>query len=281
MSYLQAILLGILQGLTEFLPVSSSGHLVILEHLIDLKPESREMVLFDLMLHLGTVLAVLAFYRRSVTRYFKDLTGNLLPALRQPAVMYRKSACIRFSVLAAAAIFITGTIFALFGDYIESGFESPYVVAVCWLVTGTFLLLTDFRKHTRRSLRQFGLTAAIIVGIAQGIALFPGISRSGATICAALLLGLHRRWAGEFSFLIGVPAILGATALHLADVLREPANNLPWGPVLAGSAVSAIVGWFALCLLIWVLRRAQFKFFAGYCYLLGLITLLVLYVHNN
>jgi len=277
MGYLQAILLGILQGLTEFLPVSSSGHLVILEHIFDLQPESREMILFDLMLHLGTVAAVLLFYRRSLTRYTGDLSRNLLPALRDPAGMFHRSASIRFSVLAAAAILITGLFYVLFGNAVETGFEKPSVVAICWLVTGTFLLLTDFRKHTRRGLRQFGLAAAIVVGLAQGVALFPGISRSGATICAALLLGLHRRWAGEFSFLIGVPAILGATCIHLADVVRLPLDGLAWGPILTGTIVSAVVGWFALALLIWFLRKARFRYFAFYCYLIGLITLIVLH----
>ncbi len=277
MGYIQAILLGILQGLTEFLPVSSSGHLVILEHVFDLQPESREMILFDLMLHLGTVLAVLVFYHRSLKRYFGDLSRNLLPALRQPAGMFHRSASIRFSVLAMAAIGVTGIFYLLFSKAVETGFEKPSVVAICWLVTGTFLLLTDFRKHTRRGLRQFGLAAAIVVGLAQGVALFPGVSRSGATICAALLLGLHRRWAGEFSFLIGVPAILGATALHLMDVFHTPMDGLDWGPILAGSLVSAAVGWFALSLLIWFLRKAKFRYFAFYCYLLGLVTLGVLY----
>jgi undecaprenyl-diphosphatase len=273
MSYLQAVLLGIIQGLTEFLPVSSSGHLVILEHIYDLQPQSREMLLFDLMLHLGTVLAVLVFFRQSLKRYASDLSHHLQPALLMPVREYRRTACIRFSILAVVAILATGIFYILFDEIVETGFEKPSVVAICWLITGTFLLLTDFRKKTRRGLRQFGLAAAIIVGLAQGVALFPGVSRSGATICAALLLGLHRRWAGEFSFLIGVPAILGATAVHLLDVFRTPMEGLPWGPILAGTVVSTLVGWFALFLLFWLLRKAKFKYFAFYCYLIGLITL--------
>ncbi|MBN1437326.1 MAG: undecaprenyl-diphosphate phosphatase [Sedimentisphaerales bacterium] len=278
MSYLEAILLGIVQGLTEFLPVSSSGHLVILQHWFKHNPDDPAMILFDLALHLGTVVAILFYYRHSIKKYFQHLFTSLAD-LNHPGKLYHQSASIRFTLLAGIAIVVTGLFYALFKDIVEKGFEKAWIVAVCWLITAAVLLLTDQRKHARRSLRQFGIIAAVLVGLAQGAALFPGISRSGSTICVAVLLGLHRRWAGEFSFLIGVPAILGAALLKGKEFFELDHSALDWGPLLAGSVISAVVGLAALSLLIWALRRAKLKYFAAYCAVIAVVTLIVLAVH--
>ena len=277
LNYLQAILLGILQGLTEFLPVSSSGHLVILQNIFGLEPQTPAMILFDLAVHLGTVVAVLIYFRHSLRKYSHDLIENC-KHLNHPIDSYRRSAAIRFSTLAAIAIVVTGLFYITAGDKIKEGFEKPHMVAICWLVTATLLLLTDIRSRPRGGLRNFGMLAAVLVGLAQGAALFPGISRSGATICVAVLLGLRRRWAGEFSFLIGVPAIIGATLLEGISFFANVGeyDSLSWGPTLAATAISAIVGWAALALLFWMLRKAKLKYFAIYCYLIAIITLAVL-----
>jgi undecaprenyl-diphosphatase len=280
MSYLEAVLLGIVQGLTEFLPVSSSGHLVILQHFFELNPESPEMILFDLAVHLGTVVAILVYYRQSIKKYLSHLGGSLKD-LNHPILSYERSASVRFTVLAGGAIFGTGVFYVLFKDIVEQGFVKPWIVSVCWVVTGCVLLATDYRHKCRRSLRQFGIMAAILVGLAQGVALFPGISRSGSTICVAILLGLHRRWAGEFSFLIGVPAIVGALLIKGIGFFNNISDPLGWGPILLGSVVSAVVGFAALSLLIWTLRKARLKYFAIYCYLIAVISLIVFYGLNS
>ncbi|TFG46817.1 MAG: undecaprenyl-diphosphate phosphatase, partial [Candidatus Brocadiia bacterium] len=171
--------------------------------------------------------------------------------------------------------------YALFKDIVEQGFVRPWIVSVCWIITGCVLLATDYRHKCRRSLRQFGIMAAILVGLAQGAALFPGISRSGSTLCVAILLGLHRRWAGEFSFLIGVPAIVGALLIKGVGFFDSVSDSLGWGPILLGSVVSAMVGFFALRLLIWALRKARLKYFAIYCYLIAVISLIVFYGLNS
>lgn len=276
LTYLKAILLGIIQGLTEFLPVSSSGHLVMLQHIMKIDPQSQAMILFDLAVHLGTVGAILIYYRHSIRKYFVHLYGSV-SMLNRPLVAYRKSASIRFTVLAGCAIFTTGVFYVLFGDFVEQGFGEAWIVAVCWIITATILLVTDRRHQCRRGLRDFGVVCAVVVGLAQGFALFPGISRSGSTICAALLLGLHRRWAGEFSFLIGVPAILGATLIEGIKFFSSEHVAFQWGPTLVGAAVSGVVGLGALSLLIWAVRKARLKYFAIYCYVIAAITLGVVF----
>lgn len=280
MSYLEAVVMGIVQGLTEFLPVSSSGHLVMVQFLTGHEP--KEYLLFDLLLHLGTVGAIIIYFRDSLRKYAGHLRRSLALVRRDPLGSYRQSASVRFTVLAVTATFATFVFYVLLKDWVESGFEQPIVVAICWLVTGTLLLVTDARRQARRGLRQFGIVAALAIGLAQGFALFPGISRSGATICAAVLIGLHRRWAGEFSFLIGSVAIILATILKGMELFNTGgetfrANTAAMlGPMFAGTLVSMAVGVAALALLFWALRRAHLRYFAFYCYLLSIASLVIL-----
>ena len=270
---IEALILGIVQGVTEFLPVSSSGHLVVLEQFFEHASASPEMILFDLAVHVGTAAAVLIYYRHSIGRYFAHLKSSLISGHR-PAELYRRSPSVRISVLAILSIGVTGIVYALGHNWIEKGFESSTRVAVCWLITATLLIITDQRRHSGKGLRRFGMTAALVVGLAQGMALFPGISRSGATICAAVLLGLHRRWAAQFSFLIGVPAILAAALIKGLQAFQPGQAPIDWGTVIIGTIVSGVVGLAALGLLIWAVQRAKLKYFAIYLYLVGIVALI-------
>lgn len=279
-----AAILGAVQGLTEFLPVSSSGHLVLFENFFNFDPEKPEILLFDLSVHLGTVVAIFIVFRKSIAAFFKNLLssgkyriapverrqGDKYALLQLVFRIYKKSPSVHLMVLAVVATIVTGVLGLLFKSYFASARGNLVIVALMWIVTGTLLLITDCRKKTRRSLRQFGLAAAVVVGLAQAAAIMPGISRSGATICAAILLGLHRRWAVEFSFLIAIPAILGAAAIQLVkDFEVLSSGNLPISSVLTGSVVAGLVGIIALKLLIKTSRGAKLKYFAFYCYILA------------
>lgn len=277
MSYWEAIILGIIQGLTEFLPVSSSGHLVVLQRFFRHDPSDPAMILFDLAVHLGTVVAVVIYYRRSIGKYISHLRASL-SGMGRPLELYQKSISVHVTVLALVATFSTGVVFVLFHDAIKGGFASSASVGVCWLITATLLWVTDRRKQAKRSLRDFGLLMALVIGLAQGLALFPGVSRSGSTICVAVLFGLRRSWAGEFSFLIGVPAILGATLIEGIKFFTSDQGPLDWGPMVVGSVVSGLVGLAALALLIWAVRRAKLKVFSIYCFVIGLATLAVVWL---
>jgi len=271
-----AALLGAIQGLTEFLPVSSSGHLVLFETLnTQVSPDSAEMLLFDIAIHVGTVAAICAVYHKSI----RGMLNNLRKADSygsSPIEIYRRSPSVRLLVLAAAATVTTVVIYALFKEPLESG-RRLGVVAAMWSVTATILLITDLKKTARKRLREFGILAAVVVGAAQAAAILPGISRSGATICAAVLLGLHRRWAVEFSFLISIPAIAGAAILKFVqDFGAIGSGNLSFEAVAIGMIVSFLVGIIALRVLIKASRRRKLKYFAAYCYILAFFVLVYL-----
>ncbi|MBN2180839.1 MAG: phosphatidylglycerophosphatase A [Sedimentisphaerales bacterium] len=270
----QAVILGIVQGATEFLPVSSSGHLVLFENLFKFDPETPAMLLFDLCVHVGTVAAIFIVFRKSISNFVKNLlsSGKYGKNLTE---IYQRSPSVHILVLAILATAVTGVPGILLEKYFSAARGNLKVVAFMWLITGTLLLITDRRKKTRMGLRRFGAVAAIIVGLAQLTAIMPGISRSGATICAAILIGLHRRWAVEFSFLLAIPAILVATLVQaIRDFSEISSGSLPVVSVLAGTIAAAVTGIFALKLLIRASRSANLKYFAFYCYILGAAVLL-------
>ena len=264
-----AAILGAVQGLTEFLPVSSSGHLVLLENFFGLDPEKTEMLIFDLTAHLGTLIAIFIVFRKSISEFVKNLS-NFKKYDTSVVDIYKKSPAVHLIVLAAVATIVTAVLGLLFEKYFASARGSLLTVTIMWVITATLLIVTDKREKTKIGLRQFGLLAAAIVGLAQAAAIMPGISRSGATICAAILIGLKRRWAVEFSFLIAIPAIIGAAAVqfiknfHLIDTAA-----LTPAAVITGLLVATLVGIIALKLLIKTARKANLKFFALYCYILA------------
>lgn len=269
-----SILLGTVQGLTEFLPVSSSGHLVLLEHFLPVPdPESAPMLLFDLSLHVATIGSIAIVFGRQFVTFVKGLLGIGRYKTLNPVRLYEVSPAVRFLTLAMITTFTTAVCYKLFEEPLESSRKLP-VLGVTWLVTASVLLMTDLRKKTRRGLRDLGVTFAIVVGIAQSVAILPGISRSGATICTAILLGMHRQWAIEYSFLISIPAILGGALLQ---VLEQPeilsSDILPLGFVLAGMAAALGAGVLALKWLVRASRRRKLRSFALYCLLLSIFVL--------
>jgi len=269
LNIISAAILGAIQGLTEFLPISSSGHLVLLETFLKFNAATPQMLLFDLATHVGTVVVILIVFRK----FIADLFKGLLTAGKSgtsPAAMYKENLSVRTLVLVIVVTIVTGVVGVIFKKYFLSARGSLAIVAAMWLVNGTLLLVAGRRKFVkgRLDLQQMGFLSAVIVGLAQAAAIMPGISRSGATICTAILIGLRRRLAVEFSFLIAIPAILGATAIELVGHSGElGSGNLPISAVLAGSAVAAAVGALALRLLIKVVEAGNLKFFGFYCYI--------------
>ncbi|MDE0395954.1 MAG: undecaprenyl-diphosphate phosphatase [Gammaproteobacteria bacterium] len=253
MSLWEAIVLGVLQGATEFLPVSSSGHLVIGQELLSLRIPG---VRFEVVVHLATLLAVLVVYRRRILSLALGVT--LAPRTEE----FRYAGLILVATLPAAALGF------LFGDAIGSFFDRPAVVGVSLLLTGSALYST--RWALRRPLRaEFGVRAALLVGLAQALALVPGISRSGATLTAALWLGVAPLEAAAFSFLMSVPAIAGAGVLEFAALGPESAA-IAGGAAWAGFAAAAAAGILAIRFLINLLERGAFPVFSWYCWGAGL-----------
>lgn len=279
MTLLEAIILGILQGLTEFLPVSSSGHLALAQHFLGLK---EPLVFFDVMLHVGTLAAVIVVYRGAITRLVVGCISTLTNTelYRQPITTFNSSNDFRFALLILLGSIPTGIIAVLFKTQLESFFEDVLFVSVMLILTGIILQLPRIwtfiwigsAEDRETSPQNVKVWHAPLIGIAQGCAITPGISRSGSTISIALLLGIPAKLAAEYSFLLSIPAILGAVALKISDIAD---TSMPFYILGAGMVTSFVVGYIALRLLLVVLNRGQFSLFTYYCVVLGLVSLFI------
>ncbi len=257
-SALGALILGVIQGLTEFLPVSSSGHLVLFQQWI---PVSGDHLLFDLVLHVGTLIPVLYYYREWVLKLVMD------PFVGEGPVLEREG--VRWLGLIVLASVPTAIIGLTFEDLFETLFSTPATLAVSFTCTALLLLATS---RFDRSHLASPLSPAIVLalGVAQGFAITPGISRSGATIAVALLLGLERETAARFSFLMSVPAILGGLLLQLRKAELGAVDPVQ---LTVGGLASLVTGYLALVLLVQVVRAGRMAWFAGYLFAVALFAL--------
>jgi undecaprenyl-diphosphatase len=254
-----AILLGIVQGLTEFLPVSSSGHLALAESLLHVQGGG---VAFAVLLHAGTLLAIALVFRDGLVRLVRGSLG-LPAALLRPVREWPGD--VLFAARIACATVPGGVVGLLFEDRVEAAFASPVVVGLLLWVTALLLLAS---RRAGDPDGEVGWKEAWIIGLAQAAAILPGISRSGATIATALLLGVARPRAAEFSFLAAVPLILGSTVLEVPGLFARGADGGTLA-LVAGFATSFLVGWGALLWLVRLVRQGALHWFAGYCFLAG------------
>ena len=276
MSLLSALLLGLIQGVAEFLPISSSGHLAIAQHLLGQSGVTEIPGFFDVLLHLGTLLAVFAAYWPEIcdmlyelVRGVGDLARHSTPTPVPPA---------RRLIL----LLLVGTLplFAVLPvkDLVEGLSDNLYFVAGALLVTGCLLFASDRVRKGRKTEKTATLTDVFLVGVAQAIATCPGVSRSGTTITAGCFVGFERKFAVRFSFLLSIPAVLGANILSLKDAVQA---GVVWSEVpvyLAGVAVAAASGYLCIRLLRMIADRGKFGYFAYYCWAAGLLTLLLLFL---
>ena len=275
MTFLEAILLGIIQGLTEFLPISSSGHLVLAQQFLGLK---EPLVFFDVMLHVGTLAAVLVVYREAIGKLAIGGLSTLGNSQfwREPRTIFNTSTELKFIWLILLGTIPTGVIAVLFKSELESFFHEVRLVSIMLILTGVILQLPRLRTQdadgSDDSTDKLKTWHAPLIGIVQGCAITPGISRSGTTISLALFLGIPAKTAAEYSFLLSIPAILGAVVLKIRDVGD---TTIPLYIVGAGMLASFIVGYIALRLLLVVLNRGKFSLFSYYCIALGLVSLLI------
>ena len=275
MTFLEAILLGILQGLTEFLPVSSSGHLVLAQQFLGL---TEPLVFFDVMLHVGTLAAVLVAYRDAIWRLgIGGLSAFGDPQFwRKPRATLNRSAELKFVWLILIGSIPTGIIAVVFKTQLESFFDEVGIVSTMLILTGVILQLPRLRREktdsSDTSTGELKTWHAPLIGIAQGCAITPGISRSGTTISLALFLGIPAKTAAEYSFLLSIPAILGAVALKIRDLGD---TTIAFHIVGTGMLASFVVGYIALRFLLVILNRGKFSVFSYYCVALGLTSLLI------
>ncbi len=255
MSLMDAIILGLVQGLTEFLPISSSGHLVIGQHLLN---AAGPGLAFDVVLHLGTLVSVLIYFRRDLLELLQAVAGNGEGPWR------------RVGLLILLGTLPTAFIGVLFKESLEAMFSSVRIVAIMLCVTGLVLFLAERIARTDRSLFRMQRVDALVIGFVQGLSIIPGLSRSGATISTGLLLGIEPEAAARFSFLLSIPAIVGAVVLQSGNIMGQTMNGSA-GVFATGFVTAAVSGWWAIGVLLKVLKWKRLTFFSIYCWLVAAV----------
>ncbi len=286
MSLLQAILMGIIQGLTEFLPVSSSGHLAIFKNVFHVNTDMK--MTFDIMLHVGTLIAVFIIYWADIKKMVVEAVRILIDCCANLKILinntfsgedekYRRivsGSYRKFVVLVLVSTIPTGIIGFLGKDLVEKAGENMLIIGVCLLITACLLMIADRTVSGKKTPKNITYTNALGIGVAQGIATLPGISRSGTTITACLLSGFDKRFAVKYSFIMSIPAILGAAVLDIKDIAAESLSKAEILNYAAGMIAAAVVGFLCIKFVLVLVRNRKFKYFGIYCILMGLLAIL-------
>ena len=265
MTILEAVILGIVQGLTEFLPVSSSGHLTIGKALLGI---TEKGILFDVIVHLGTLFAVATAFWPDIVWMSRGLGALVRRRKEDPAREtdeHRQAR--RYSLFLVYATVPTVIVGLFFHDFVERAYGSPLLAAAFLLVTGAILLLSRLGLNATGNVT---MGRALAMGLAQVVAILPGISRSGSTIATGMLAGMEREQAARFSFLMALPAISGAFVLQMVGLIKQEVVRVPVMPMIAGFAVSYLSGYLAIRALMKLVRHGRFDYFAWYCFAVGL-----------
>lgn len=274
MSYLMSAVLGFVQGVAEFLPISSSGHLTLLQHFFGMEEPDN---LFNILLHFATLMAVCVYY-------IQDVLEMIVEFFRGIAAVFSRNPSRGHPPEARRLVFliIVGTlplfVVMLVKDYVEALGSNPVFVSCALLVTGCILFFSDRMSGGRKNARSATVKDVLLVGLAQGCATIPGLSRSGCTISAGMAVGFDRKFAVRYSFLMSLPAVLGATILEVKDVLGAE-GGLPEGVLpkyLLGMVIAGVVGYFAIRLVNLLADKGKFGAFAYYCWAAGLISLVLI-----
>lgn len=291
MDLLQAIILGFIQGVAEFLPISSSGHLALAKKIFGL---SDVGLTFDLLLHFGTLVAVFVVYWKDIWKLIKegvmiirDVCINIsyffIKVYKKKENKYRKivdTPYRRFVMLVIVSTIPTGIIGLIFKEVFNMDNPSLLVVGLSLLVTSCLLYMVDELPNGRKRESKVTYKNAVFVGVAQGIATLPGLSRSGTTITAEVFCGFDRSFAVKYSFIMSIPAILGANILDVKD-LFSPANSISGVELvnyLVGTVVAGFVGYVCIKTMLVVIRNKKFKYFSYYCFAVGIIAVIANFI---
>jgi undecaprenyl-diphosphatase len=251
----QAIFLGFIQGLTEFIPVSSSGHLVIAQSFLNIK---EDQILFNVILHIGTLIPIFIIFWRDI----KDM------------ILFKKEKR-KETFYILLAIIPTGIIGVLFEDFFEKLFANAFLTAFMLIITGLILYITEKFEGGVKEVEELKFWQPLLVGLAQGAAIIPGISRSGSTIAASLFQGLNREAAARFSFLMSIPVIAGAGFLQFLKVVETGAFNLELKIILFGFSAAVISGYLAIKILLKVLAEKKLNYFSYYCWFVAAVVIFI------
>ncbi|MCE5214565.1 MAG: undecaprenyl-diphosphatase UppP [Methanobacterium sp.] len=281
MDIIQAIILGIVQGLTEFLPISSSAHLVLVPQLIGVNyPNPEAAVAFDTILHVGTLVAVIGFFWKEIIAIIKAFISSILDIFRGKFIKNLKEDSFkRLTWLLIVGSIPAGFAGILFEKQFDALFSNFAAVGFFLIITGILLYLAEQVESGNKKIKDISFKNALIIGIFEALAIAPGISRSGATISAGLFSGLERKLAARFSFLLSIPAILGAVAVQIKDIGAGFEANTT--VIIAGFLASVIFGYIAIAFLLKIIvKERSLLIFAAYCWVLGALTLILCYFYG-
>lgn len=270
MSLIQAVILGIFQGIAEFLPISSSGHLALLQHLFGIEEGN---LFFTEMLHFGTLISIFIVYFKDIKKIIYEifiLIGDIIKGRRKKLTAHQK-----LGLFVLTGSIPTAIIGLLFEDFFENLYTSILPIGIAFIVTGFLLYFAERKTSKNRKIEDMNLMDSLVVGTCQGIAIIPGISRSGSTIVASLFRGLNKSLATEYSFLLALPAIFGAFLLRIIDVFKEGPNIVMINaPLIVGVILSAVVGVISIKTFIKVLKNNNLHYFSYYLWIVGIITVI-------
>ncbi len=286
MGLIQSIVMGIVQGIAEFLPISSDGHLALMKFILNIKTD--DVLLFDVLLHFGTLIAVfIAFWKDiwelikegigiigdCVSNFFKMIhnaaSKNKNPYKKVISTPYRK-----LVMLIMVATIPTGMIGVVFDNAIEVANQSLLVPGLCLILSGLLLMIADRMKPGFKKENEATYQEAGIIGIAQGLAILPGLSRSGSTITTCLIAGYEREFAVKYSFIMSIPAILGAVIFKVKDFDMASTTQNQLMNYLVGTIVAAVVGYICIKTMLVIVKGKKFKYFAYYCIAIGIFALI-------
>jgi undecaprenyl-diphosphatase len=275
MDIISGIIIGIVQGLTEFLPVSSSAHLIFIQHILNV---GENNLAFDVLLHLGTLLAVFIYYIKDIIQMIEAFFSSVLDIFKGKFIEeFKENQYKKLAWLIIIGTFPAGIIGKLFNSQIEAIFNSLFFPALFLLITGILLYSSQRINVGNRDINKTGIKDAIIIGLSQAIAILPGISRSGTTIASGLFLGLDKEFVAKFSFLLSIPVILGAGLTEIGDLgVNLDANLYVY---IAGFLAAFISGYLGIRTLIKFIKEKSLDIFAYYCWIVGILVLLFVFIN--
>ena len=267
MTYIEAIVLGLVQGLAEFLPISSSGHLALLQQFFGI--EEDKVLLFAVLLHVGTLLSVFIVYWKYIWELIVELFLTMNDLCTGKGLRLAERPVRKLGVLIIIATIPTGIIGIVGGDFFDSLYNSVIPIGVGLIITGFLLVAAERMGNSRRGLEQMNFRNAFFIGVVQGIAICPGISRSGSTLFGSLICNLERKFAVKFVFLISIPSILGSAVLELPDAIDAGIDPSFIGPILVGMLVAAVSGLVAIKTMIKIVSDKKLSYFSYYVWIVG------------
>lgn len=272
MTYFQAIVLGLAQGLAEFLPISSSGHLALLQYFFDVSAEN--VLPFAVLLHFGTLVSVFIVYWKDIVELIRELCAVISDIFRGRGLRINANPVRRLGFMIIVATIPTAVIGLLFNDAFAALYLSLVSIGIGLLITGTILFVAERMSRSNKTVKEMKFRNAVFVGIMQGIAICPGISRSGSTLFGGLISGLNKEFAVKFAFLISIPSILGSVIMEAPDAFREGMDISLIGPVAVGVVVSALSGLFAIKAMIKLVSNKRLIGFSVYTWVLGIAVII-------